>query len=269
MNLVFAAAILAMSFGANKAAMPEKDDLRIMPVVKTPESSTVVLKIAIPAEGTVLRSNPVWIQFRIDGYALGTNSQFARADEIVGTDMGQTIHVVIDNEPYFPVNEPAIDPFNEEGFYYDTSYKFEIPYRLSEGLHVVRMFPARSFGEALKGENTFFATYFYVGSQKKNPGLNINGPYLTYNEPSDQLPLSAGKPVLLDFYLTNCELSSDGYKVKVTIDGKNRRTLTSWQPYYIYGLGRGRHKVRLQLIDQDDAVVPGDFNDVQRTIIIR
>ena len=52
--------------------------------------------------------------------------------------------------PYFPVNEPALDPFNEQGWYDETSYKFEIPTKLSAGEHVLRVFLARSFGESLK-----------------------------------------------------------------------------------------------------------------------
>lgn len=246
-----------------------KDDIRILPVPKTPESNTIILKVAVPKQGTVEKENPVWIQFRIDGYPLGTQSQFDRADEVVETDLGQTVHVVIDNEPYIAVKEEAINPFNEDGYYYDTSYKFKVPYRLEAGMHTIRAFPARSFGESLKGENTFFATYFYLGERKNNPAYDLKGPYLTYNEPSDQLPLTENLPILLDFYISNCELSSDGYKVKVEIDGIRQRTLTSWQPYYIYGLKRGRHTIRLQLLDPEGKGVAGAFNDVKRSFTVR
>jgi hypothetical protein len=92
---------------------------------------------------------------------------------------------------------------------------------------------------------------------------------LTYNEPSDNMPLTEGQPILLDFFISNCELTKDGYKVRLSIDGKGTRTLTSWQPYYIYGLKRGRHKVKLELLDPDDKVVPGTFNRVERTINVQ
>ncbi|MES2273300.1 MAG: hypothetical protein V4487_03830 [Chlamydiota bacterium] len=268
MNVLLAITPLMMAMNALADKSSAKEQIRVMPVARTPESNTIVLKVAVPEKGTVLDGNPVWIQFRIDGYALGSDSQFDRADEIVGTDMGQTIHVVIDDFPYFPINEPAIDPFNEDGYFYDTSYKFEVPFSLKQGMHTIRIFPARSFGESLKGENTFHGTYFYLGSQKNNQNLDLSGPYLTYNEPSDELPLASDKPVLLDFYLTNCELSPDGYKVRLTVDDTINRILTSWQPYYIYGLKKGRHKVLLSLLDSRNLVVPGQFNQVQRTITI-
>ena len=54
--------------------------------------------------------------------------------------------------------------------------------------------------------------------------------------------------------------------MRLTVDGKVHRTLTSWQPYYIYGLQKGKHTIRLELVDASGKVVAGPFNDVQRTI---
>ncbi len=265
MYVLLASLLFAMI--AAKTPEPVDPNIRIMGVARTPESSTIVLKIAVPKNGQVVGS-PTWIQFRIDGYALGAASQFERASEIVQTKMGQTVHVVIDNHPYFPINEPALDPFDDGGYYYDMSYKFEVPFNLSSGMHTIRMFPARSFGESLKGDNTFAAISFFVGSEKNNPSMDLSQPYITYNEPSDQMPLRADKPVLLDFYVSNAELSPDGYKVRLTVDGKVIRTLTSWQPYYLYGLKSGRHTIRLELLDEANKLVPGMFNDVKQTISV-
>lgn len=242
--------------------------IQTMAVPRTPESSTIVLKIAIPRNNQIVKS-PTWVQFRIDGFALGAASQFERASEVAVTNMGQTVHVVIDNEPYFPINEPALDPFDESGYYYDMSYKFEIPYRMKEGMHTIRMFPARSFGESLKGPGNYAAINFYVGKDIYNPEMDLSKPYLTYNEPSSSMPLRANQPILLDFYISNATLSEGGYKVRLSIDGKVNRLLTSWQPYYIYGLKRGSHKIRLELIDPKNKRVPGLFNDVTETIYIK
>lgn len=265
MNVLLATFFLAVA--AVKTPEASSSNIELVPVSRTPESNTTALKIAIPKPGQVV-GTPTWVQFRIEGFSLGSASQFERASEVVETNMGQTVHVIIDDEPYFPINEPALDPFDQNGDYYDMSYKFKIPYRLSSGLHTIRMFPARSFGESLKGDNTFVAMNFYVGSEKNTSKVDLSGPYLTYNEPSNMLPLTADKPVLLDFYVTNAELSNNGYKVRLTIDGKVHSTLTSWQPYYIYGLKKGSHTIRLQLLDPSEKVVPGKFNDVKQTITI-
>lgn len=269
MSLPLAALVAVLALGLAGKPVTKvgdtPDGLRIIPVSRTPEPATTLLTIAVPEPGKVV-NHPVWIQFRIDGYPLGSDSQFDRADEIANSKMGQTVHVVIDNLPYFPVNEPAIDPFDEQGYFYDQSYKFEVPYQLDWGLHTIRIFPARSFGESLKGERVFHSSFFYVGSYDERAGMDLSKPYVTYNEPSDQFTLVEGKPVLLDFCLTNCELSQDGYKVRVTIDGKSTRILTSLQPYYIYGLKSGEHTIRLELINAQNVRVPGIFNDNERTI---
>ena len=263
----YAATLLAITqpLQASKLANEKKEEIRVLPVSATPESNTTLIAIAFPKVGAVIKGDPTWIQLRVDGFALEADSQFDRADEIAGTKMGQTIHVVIDDLPYFPINGPAINPFNEEGYFYFTSYKFEVPFSLKEGVHTLCVFPARSFGESLKSKNNFQSTYFYVGSKKGAPVINLSKPYLIYNEPSDNFYLTTSQPILLDFYINNCELSSDGYKVILTIDKKFTQTLTSWQPYYIYGLTRGKHTIRLQLVNAKEKA-SSSCCDVERTI---
>jgi hypothetical protein len=264
--MTLALALFAMAAQSNTKEM---GDIRLVPVSPTPESETVMLKISVPKPSEVLNGNPVWIQTRLDGYPLGSISQFDRAGELAGSSMGQSIHVVIDNLPYFAVNGPALDPFDSDGYWYTLMYKFEVPNRLSEGAHTVRVFPARSYGESLKGENTFAATTFYVGSKGGGQAADLGAPYLTYNEPSEAIQVKESKPALLDFYVTNAELSPDGYKVKVTLDGAISRLITVWRPYYIYGLKSGKHTIRLQLLDADGHQVAGPFNDTMRTFTVK
>ena len=246
------------------------EQMRVLPVNPTAEPDTALLAIALPHQDQVVKKKPIFIQFRMDGFALASSSsQFARSQELAITDMGQTVHIVIDDRPYFPVNGPAIEPLIEEsGYYYNTSYKFEIPFTLKEGMHVIRAFPARSFGESLKGDNTFQTCVFYVGEKDDTKKIDLSKPYLTYNEPSENFYYTEKKPVLLDFLIHNCELTKDGYKVKLTVDERFNRILTTWQPYYIYGLEKGSHMIRLELLDRRDQLVPGPFNKVERKILV-
>lgn len=274
--MVFVSAIafilgMAQSAQMGLTAQISKEQVRVLPVTRTPESDSIILTISVPKAGDIVEKDPMWMQFRIEGYALGADSsQFDRASELALTDMGQTVHVIIDDKPYFPINEPAINPFNEEGYYRDTNYRFRIPYSLNDGIHTIRVFPARSFGESLKGSGTFHAIVFQKGtSSKKFYGVDLSTPYLTYNEPSDNLPLQANLPILLDFLVANCELTSDGYKVRLSVDGNVVRMLNSLQPYYIYGLSKGQHTIRLELLDPQGTRVPGKSNDVQRTISVQ
>ena len=255
---------------AKEPETEEVEGFRIVAVPHTPQPETAYIAIQYPKEGMVIKGNPVWMQVRVNGYSLGSDSDFERAYEILDSKLGQTLHVIVDNMPYFSVNGPSVQPFNESGYYYNQSYRFQVPDNLSEGFHVARIFLARSYGESLKGDRTFQVAYFYVGGVSDGKQVKqISEPYLTYNEPSDTNSYKEGVPILLDFYLSSCELSADGYKIRLSIDGKNRRTLTNWQPYYLYGLKKGSHTVRLELIDASNQLVPGSFNDVKRKITVR
>lgn len=99
--------------------------------------------------------------------------------------------------------------------------------------------------------------------------MDLSAPYLTYNIPVGSYNLEEGDPILLDFYIKNCELSPDGYKVKLSIDGKEIATLTEWRPYYIYGLKKGKHTIGLQLLDRKNNLDQGEFNNVEETIHIQ
>jgi hypothetical protein len=241
--------------------------LRMLPVKATPESETSTVIIQLPQNKAVVKADPVWLQVRVEGYPLGAASQFDRASEIAISDQGQSIHVVVDNMPYFAVVNPALDPFNEAGWYYETNYKFEVPAKLEAGEHFLRVFLARSYGESLKGEYTFQASTFFVGADGVS-SFDFKTPFLTYNEPSNNLYLVENSPILLDFIVTNCALSADGYKVRLTIDEKATRNLVAWQPYYLYGLKAGKHTIRLELLDSRNNVIKGPFNNVQHTITV-
>jgi len=259
--------VAAFAFAAEEKPQKTVEQIRVLPVKRTPESETSMAVISIPKRGAFIKDNPVWVQTRIEGYPIGAGSQFDRANEVAVSKKGQTIHVIVDDRPYFPVFEPALDPFNEEGWYYETSYKFELP-KLDSGDHLVRILLARSFGECLKGESAFAATTFTVGKASGSSIYDLSKPYITYNEPSNQMYLEEDMPVLLDFYVSNCELSADGYKVRLTVDGTTSRTLTAWQPYYIYGLKKGNHTIRLDLINSRGKQVSGPLSTSQQTITI-
>jgi len=266
-SLAFLCVALSLFAGGEQDS---HEEIRLLGVRPTPEPETAILVSQMPKPGQVIKGNPVWIQSKVEGYTLGSDSQFDRAYEVNNSDLGQTLRVVIDDQPWFPVHGPSnIDPFNEQGWYYDQIFKFEVPYKLANGFHTLRAFLARSFGESLKEEKVAFASYFFVGEKGDDAEAKILlKPYLTYNEPSERTQLVEGAPVLLDFYVSNTELSPDGYKVKMTIDENIERTLTSWQPYYIYGLKAGEHTIRLQLLNKKGQQVSGSFNDIERTFTI-
>lgn len=247
---------------------PNTSSIRVVPVRPTPEGDNVTLAIVFPEENNLIEKSKVNSQIRVEGFALGTKSDFPRANEIYNSRDGQSVHIFIDDQPYFMENNSLMDAFFDNQLYYDLSITFQIPFSLKPGMHVMRAFPARSYGESLKGDSCYKTRTFYYQSKKTNYTFDPKAPCLTYNEPQGKIPFKEDRPVLLDFMIANCKLSRDGYKVRVSIDGHVERVITTWVPYYVYGMTRGSHFIRLELLDADNVPVQGPFNDVQREIIL-
>ncbi|MBM3208484.1 MAG: hypothetical protein FJZ57_07815 [Chlamydiae bacterium] len=242
-------------------------DIQIVMMNPTPEPEEVELRIVYPSNGDMKNSLPIRFEARLDGYVVGTDSQFDRAKQIRNDSNGQSVHAIIDDMDYFESYEALFDSLDNHDLYYDQKIDFKPPFKLKPGKHYIRLFPVRSFGESLKGPQCFDAIAFYYKTKEDTLDVNLSGPYLTYNEPQGTFP--ANKPILLDFYIKNCVMSVDGYKVRLTIDGKIQRTLSSWKPYYIYGLKKGKHKFKLELLDPSNKVVPGSFNTAEKTILVK
>lgn len=275
MKLV-SAALLILCFQAGYAATlqdapPNQGKFQVVPMAPSPDPDYVETLILYPKTKELKPSAPVKGQIKLSGYPLGIDTDQPRRKDVWNDSEGQSLHVFIDNQPYFSLNEALIDALDDQEDYFDQTADFTIPFKLEPGMHVIRTFPVRSYNESVKADKAFAASIFYYQTKKDNPAIDLSKPYLTYNEPQGEYDFDKKnmQPILLDFYLTNCNISQDGYKVRLTIDNQDKRTLTAWKPYYIYGLGKGQHQIRLELLDRGNAVVPGPFNDVTRTIVIK
>ncbi len=264
--------LLSTGYGAHlEEQTPNPKGVQVVPVEPTRDPDYVQTKILFPKAGEIKKSSPIKGQVRVDGIALGVDTEQPRRKEVWNDPQGQSLHIFIDNQPYIAINEALIDALDDVQDYFDQTAEFEVPFKLQPGMHIIRAFPVRSYNESVKSEKAFAASVFYYQEKKDNPKVDLSQPYLTYNEPQGEYDYDRKnlQPILLDFYVTNCELSRDGYKVRLTIDNENQRILTSWQPYYIYGLKKGQHSFRLELLDPKNNYVPGLFNDVTRTFVIK
>lgn len=266
MKALFLCALISTAlFGADIEGQ-RTGSVRVVPVESTPEPDEVQVHIAFPANGEVKESNPVTVQIRLEGFPLGVYSDFPRARELRDRKEGQSLHIIVDDQPFIEINEAIDDTADTEELDFDQTIEAKIPFHLKNGPHILRIFPVRSFDESLKGDKAFEAIYFYVG-KKEGKIPDLSQPYLTYNQPLGDF--RSDKPILLDFFLSNTQLSRDGYKVRLTIDGSDKRILTQWVPYYIYGLGKGSHTIKLELLNPSNQTIPGLFGDSQRTIRVR
>lgn len=225
----------------------------VEPLERSPEGEGEVISLTCPLDGANLVKYPLNIEMKVQGFSLGVITQGEKKNQFRGDPRGQTVHLFIDNKPYVDIS--SLSPY-------------EVKALLPRGAHLVRVLLCRSFGESLKGAQAFDYALFKVSDRKAKLPLEFDrkAPLLTYNEP--QGTYRSG-PILLDFYLSNCTLSPEGYKVRLRVDGKETKRLTKWVPYSLQGLAKGPHKIQLTLMDKTGKEVRGEFNDIEREIFVK
>lgn len=213
---------------------------------RTPiEGETPKLRITTPKLNATIRDKKVMVRLALTGWELSPT--------------GNHVHLIVDNLPYIAIRDVS-QPLELEAL-----MQKELGESLSEGSHTLRAFPSRGHHESVKQGSPFAWTVFHLKTKTDLKDFDGKAPLLTYSRPKGCNP--EGKPVLLDFYVTNVpSLSADGYKVAYTIDGKHTGVITEWAPHYIDNMGTGKHEIRLVLRDKDNAQVPGPFNDTTRSI---
>ena len=73
---------------------------------------------------------------------------------------------------------------------------------------------------------------------------------------------------MLDFYLVNTSLSSDGNKVRVTIQD-SEFLIDEWTPYIIEGLPKGEISIKLELLNSTGKLIETPFNPSVRKITLK
>ncbi|MEJ6737151.1 MAG: hypothetical protein QNK84_08950 [Flavobacteriales bacterium] len=159
---------------------------------------------------------------------------------------------------------------NHLSFSVDGAYDYSIAYLANN--YALSQFSSDIFNvELLYGNNVFlaFLTNKNGVSIKTNKGsvlrnavlggveslFDMKQPHLFYN-----LPLAKTSDPVLDFYLVNAAISEKGNKVKVTIN-KTEFIINKWAAYKISGLKDLENTVRIQLLDRDNNIIEGPFNN--------
>lgn len=204
----------------------------------------VTLAILEPTEDQVVQGNRVTVRFTLGNYTLGKGAD--------GT--GNHIHFILDNEPYVP--------------WYDGGQPY-VCEDVSEGTHVLRAFASRPWHESWKNPEAFASVQFHVGSRGSPPTYDAKAPLLTYSRPKGTYKGADGEKLLLDFWVGNCTLSAGDHAVRLTLDGVTQPLLHEWAPRWLTALAKGKHTLRLELVDGDGRLVAANaWNRTEREITI-
>lgn len=183
--------------------------------------------------------------FKVDEYNLGDQTSKNFNYKIANSDKGQHIHLIINNGPYF------------------AKYSNNFDQKLEEENNVILAFLSRSYHESVKNPNAYFLTK--IG---KNNKIDLNNQLLFYSRPKGTYEGEATKKLLLDFYLINTKISSNGNKVRATIED-TEFLIDEWAPYYIEGLPMGEVSIKLELIDSNGDLIKTPFNPSIRKVVLK
>lgn len=245
-----------------------------------------VLKIVAPAKDAVINGSTIQVKLDLSGELMGY-----KPHKDPSTGKGNHIHVILDNEPYEA--------------YYELDQPFELR-NVMAGKHTVRVFASRPWHESYKNDGSFQMVAFTVkgggdvtkptttgsgqtmannnaaaSSQPAREGKDIlsskagdvdpTKPLLTYSRPKGQYEGAEADPIMIDFWLSNARLRGDGgeYRVRYIIDDDEPRYIDKWEPIWLSGWLKGKHTVRLELLDKDQRPVEnGGYNTTTREITV-
>ena len=228
-------------------APPSPPPVMIVAGEHTPiEGAAPTLRITAPRADQLIRTGAVTIRMNLGNWPLEA-------------PQGPHVHLIVDDEPYIAIRD-ARAPID-----LDAVMQQNLGHGLSEGTHVVRMFPSRGHHESVKEPGAFAMVVFHYRSRTDGFSFDPTAPLLTYSRPKGCNP--AGERVLLDFYVSNAELAEGGTRVRWTLDGQTGE-IASWTPHFIEHLQEGEHSLQLTLIGADGSPIPGMFNDTTRTFTV-
>ena len=264
------------------------------------DTAAPVLRFVEPREGATVAGSTVNVKLALAGELKGY-----KPGKDPATNMGNHIHVILDNQPYEA--------------YYNLDQSFELR-NVTAGKHTLRVFASRPWHESYKNAGSFQMVAFNVkgggdatqptttatgqtmaDNKNANAAANANKnvsaananapapppregkempasqageidtqkPLLTYSRPKGEYKGADADALMIDFWLTNAKLQGDGgeYRVRYSVDGGAAKFIERWEPIWLTGWTAGKHTVKLELVDKSGNVVEnGGYNATSRDI---
>ena len=239
--------ILSLIFFWNCNDEPKKNSKSVKKItISKVEGSPSFEEAKLSLSDSISKKEDIYsFSFKVDEYNLGDQTSKNFNYKIANSDKGQHIHLIINNGPYF------------------AKYSNNFDQKLEEENNVILAFLSRSYHESVKNPNAYFLTK--IG---KNNKIDLNNQLLFYSRPKGTYEGEATKKLLLDFYLINTKISSEGNKVRATIED-TEFLIDEWAPYYIEGLPMGEVSIKLELIDSNGELIKTPFNPSIRKVFLK
>lgn len=194
----------------------------------------------------------VTVNYDVNNFELTEMTEHDHANHLANSHDGQHIHFILDNKPYDALYQPThsvVLPVNSE--------------------HYLLSFLSRSYHESIKTPEASKLIKFKITEDGAIETLPVpTEASLFYSRPKGEYTGEDTKNLLLDFFLVNTSIASDGNKILADVNGE-QFTLDSWQPYEITGAPLGELTVKLTLIDNEGNAVSGDNVSIERKVTLK
>ena len=216
-----------------------------------PDKPTPTVKINAPSKDQVIpqdKANDFIVKLDVKNWATAVGSSH--------------VHLILDNRPYKPIYDPKVPVHLNE---------LTGGEAIAEGQHVLVAFPSRANHESVKTKDALFITQFWVG-KKVTATTDLKKPMLIYSRPKGDYKGAMASHIIVDFQLLNTDLTDKKSHVNVTVSGPGADTpLTAkvtefGPPLYIENARTGSYSIKMELVDNDEKVLPGPWNSTTRTI---
>ncbi|HXS37621.1 MAG TPA: hypothetical protein VN721_13035 [Flavipsychrobacter sp.] len=230
-------------------------NIKLADVGTSPEfpNATLMIKSVNAMKGK--DTSKVVFNFDVKNYELKMQTSDTGNKVCNNSAKGQHIHFILDNKPYQALYAPV-----------DT---VSLPNNTE---HYLVAFLSRSYHQSLKNKEAVVMYHFKLDDKGNMQKLdNPTTPMLVYSRPKGDYIGKDTANILLDFYVLNCNLAKDGYKVKAMIENGTRSldtTLTDWKSYFIQNLGTGKCQVTLSLLDKDGKPLAGPLTSETRNFTL-
>jgi len=224
-------------------------------VSASPDYKDASISVSAKGEKNGKDSTKVTFTFEVKNYELKMQTTDNGNKMCNNSAQGQHIHFILDNSPYKALYEP----------------KNEVVLANDGKEHFLMAFLSRSYHESIKSKGAALVYHFKIDDKGNLKKLeDPKTPMVFYSRPKGDYVGKDTTNVLLDYYVWNCTLATDGYKVKAEIANENREsqkyttTLDKWEPNFIQNLGTGKGKVILTLLDKDGKPADGPMTTITR-----
>jgi hypothetical protein len=268
------------------------------------DKAAPALRFVEPREGATINGSTVNVKLALSGDLKGY-----KPGKDPATGMGNHIHVILDNQPYeayYSLDQPfelrnvtegkhilrvfASRPWHES---YKNAGSFQmVTFTVKGGGDAAKPTTTNSGQVMSSNMNTSANTHptMPANSNKAaaapSPAMAREGkemaastasevdakkPLLTYSRPKGEYKGADAEAIMIDFWLSNAKLQSDGgdFRVRYSVDGGEAKFLDKWEPIWLKGWTAGKHTIKLELVDKTGNVVAnGDYNSTSREITV-